>query len=333
MKKQFVSDLRDGMAVDTEFVVCRKDVRVARSGCPYLALELGDSTGFVDARLFDRAVDVAEMFDEGGYVAVRGKVERYRGRRDVVVRALSPLDASSVDPKDFMRKSPRQTDELRGYLEFLVGEVHNRHLRRLLDSFLSDESFMEKFATAPAARSYHHAYLGGLLEHSVSVATLCEHAAQQYPEVDRDLLVTAAILHDIGKIDELEYHTKIDYSDEGKFIGHLTIGERILTEHIGAIDGFPAELGLRLRHAILSHHGELEWGSPKRPSTLEALILHHIDNLDAKVCGFGEIVRRYGGPGVKWTDLQNLFRRPLYVPKAAEDERHVAEELGEYDGG
>ncbi len=333
MKSQFVSDLKEGVAVDTEFVVCRKEVRVARSGCSYLTLELGDSSGFIDARLFDRATDVAETFAEGNYVAVRGKVERYRGRRDIVVRVLTPLDASRVDPRDFMRRCPRQTEELRGYLEFLVEEVHNRHLRRLLDSFLSDAAFMDKFTTAPAARSYHHAYLGGLLEHSVSVATLCEHTAQQYPDVDRDLLVTAAILHDVGKIDELEYRTRIDYSDEGKFIGHLTIGERMLAGRIDSIDGFPRELALRLRHAVLSHHGELEWGSPKRPSTLEALILHHADNLDAKVCGFGEIVRRYGGPDLKWTDLQNLFRRPLYVPRAAEDETQVAEDLGEYDGG
>lgn len=332
MKQQFIADLKEGMAVDSEFVVCRKEVRGARSGCSYLTLELGDRTGFVDARLFDRATETSETFSEGDYVAVRGKVERYRGRRDIVVRWLTSVDPSTVDPADFLRTSPRPRDELIGYLEFLVGEIHNRYLRRLLDSFLADELFMERFAGAPAAKSYHHAYLGGLLEHAVAVATMCEHAAQQYPEVDKDLLVTAAILHDVGKIDELEYTTKIDYSDEGKFIGHLIMGERMLTECISRIGGFPEELALRLRHAILSHHGELEWGSPKRPSTLEALILHHVDNLDAKVAGFGEIVRRYGGPDVKWTDLQNLFRRPLYVPQAVEDEPRVAEELGEYGG-
>lgn len=330
MKKQFVADLKEGGAVETEFVVCRKELRVARSGCAYLALELGDRSGFVDARLFDRASDVAETFAEDDIVAVRGKVEAYRGKRDVVIRSLMRLEPDDVDVTDFLRTGWRPTEELVGYLEFLVEEVHDRHLKRLLRAFLTDDGFMEKFTAAPAAKSYHHAYLGGLLEHSVSVATMCEHAAQQYPDVDKDVLVTAAILHDIGKVDELEYRTKIDYTDEGKFIGHLTMGERMLAERITAIDGFPPELALRLRHAVLSHHGELEWGSPKRPSTAEALILHHIDNLDAKVAGFGEIVRRYGGPDVKWTDLKNLFRRPLYVPRAAADEERVAEEAGEY---
>lgn len=330
MKDQFVQDLKESTTVASDFVVCRKEVRVARSGCRYLALELGDRTGFVDARLFDRALEVAEMFSEGDFVSVRGKIEQYRGRREVVIKELIVLDPAAIDPTDFVRSGLKPPDETLGFLEFLVGEVYNRYLGTLLRSFLADETFMEKFQAAPAAKAYHHAYLGGLIEHSVSVATLCEHAAQQYPQVDKDLLVTAAILHDIGKIDELEYGTRIEYSDEGKFIGHLIIGERMLTERIERIDGFPEELALRLRHAILSHHGELEWGSPKRPSTLEALILHHVDNLDAKVAGFGEIVRRYAGPDVKWTDLKNLFRRPLYVPRAVDDEERVAEDLGEY---
>lgn len=330
MKTQFIRDLKEGGTVETEFVVCRKEVRIARSGCAYLVLELGDRSGYVGARLFADARETAERLSEGDYVAVRGTVERYRGRRELIVRSLVTLEPDAVDAADFLRTSPRSTDELLGFLEFLVREVANPHLRRLLEAFVADELFMEKFRTAPAAKSYHHAYLGGLLEHTVSVATLCEHAAQQYPEVDKDLLVTAALLHDIGKIDELEYRSKIGYSDEGKFIGHLIMGERMITERVEAIPRFPRELALRLRHAVLSHHGELEWGSPKRPSTLEALILHHVDNLDAKVAGFGEIVRRYGGPDVKWTDLQNLFRRPLYVPRALADEERVAEDLGEY---
>ncbi|RJQ52002.1 MAG: HD domain-containing protein [Actinobacteria bacterium] len=331
MKRQYIKDLDDGTPVETDFVVCRKELRLGRSGSMYLTLELADSTGFLPARLFEDAKETAERFSEGDHVAIRGAIKRYRGGRELVVRSLVRLDPATVDPTDFLPSSRRPVEELTGFLEFLVSETHNLHLRRLLSLFLSDEEFMAAFARAPAAKAYHHAYLGGLLEHTVSVATMCEHAAQQYERIDRDLLVSAAILHDIGKIDELEYGTKIDYTDEGRFMGHLVMGERMVAERMGGIAGFPQELGLRLRHAILSHHGELEWGSPKRPSTLEALVLHHIDNLDAKVAGFGEIVRRYAGPGVGWTDVQNLFRRPLHVPCAAENEDRVAEEADEYE--
>lgn len=330
MKKQYVAGLNDGARVETEFVVCRKELRVGRSGEPYLALELADRTGFLQASLFSRARETAESFSEGDYVRVAGMMKRYRGRLELVIRTLVALAGDECDALDFLPSSRRPVEELLGYLEFLVEEVHERHLHALLTVFLKDESFMSRFTRAPAAKSYHHAYLGGLLEHTVSVATMCEHACQQYPQVDRDLLVTAAILHDVGKIEEFEYDSRIDYTDEGRFVGHLIMGERMLTERLRRIKGFPEDVGLRLRHAILSHHGELEWGSPKRPSTLEALILHHVDNLDAKVAGFGEIVHRYAGPDVKWTDVQNLFRRPLYVPRSVEDESRVAEEGDEY---
>ncbi len=165
----------------------------------------------------------------------------------------------------------------------------------------------------------------------MTVATICEHIGQQYPEVNKDLLLTAALLHDIGKLDELTYDKKIDYSEEGKFLGHLLIGDRMLDEKIKKIKDFPEEYALKLRHCLLSHHGELEWGSPKKPSILEALIIHHVDNLDAKVTGFKEIISKYKGTEHRWTDLRNLFRRPLYIPKALAEEDIIAEDKVEYE--
>ncbi|MRR12664.1 HD domain-containing protein, partial [bacterium] len=204
-----------------------------------------------------------------------------------------------------------------------------------LRAIFGDAEFMRSFKSCPAAQSYHHAYLGGLLEHTVSVASLCRHLAGLYPHADHDVLLTAALLHDIGKVDELEYITDIRYTDEGRMIGHLLLGERRVRRAVDALGekGAP-DLAMRLSHVLLSHHGELEWGSPKRPCMLEALILHHADNLDAKTAGFIAAAAPAGLVEESWTDSGNLFRRPLWSPRAAEDERpsFVAED-GQYAVG
>ncbi len=160
---------------------------------------------------------------------------------------------------------------------------------------------------------------------------ICEHIGQQYDDIDKDLLITGALLHDIGKVDELVYEKKIDYTEEGKFLGHLLIGDSLLINKISNVKNFPKEYELKIRHCLLSHHGELEWGSPKKPSLLEAIILHHVDNLDAKVMGFKEIISKYKDSDLQWTDLKNLFRRPLYIPKAIDEEDVIAEEKVDYE--
>jgi 3'-5' exoribonuclease len=209
-------------------------------------------------------------------------------------------------------------EELKGFLEFQIESVHDQDYSSLLQITFGDPEFMERFSTAPAAKQFHHAYLGGLLEHTVTVADLCEHIAQQYGRINRDLLITAALLHDIGKVEELSYDRTIDYSDAGRFLGHVILGVTFVTEQVRRLGGFPEHKLQLLLHCIVSHHGELEWGSPKRPKTLEALIIHHVDNLDAKVKGFLEIVE--GSRDANWTDVRNLFRRPLHVPRASHQE-------------
>jgi 3'-5' exoribonuclease len=232
---------------------------------------------------------------------------------------IRPIPEGSADARAFLPATYRDIEELLGFLQFHIQSVYDRDYRALLDSIFGDEAFLARFAEAPAAKSFHHAYLGGLLEHTVTVADLCDHVSQQYARVDRDLLITAALLHDVGKVDELTYTASIDYSESGRFLGHVVLGVMFVSQRAKDAARLSERKLEPLLHAIVSHHGELEWGSPKRPKTLEALILHHVDNLDAKVKGFLEIVE--GSRDARWTDLRNLFRRPLHTPRASHQEQ------------
>ena len=268
--------------------------------------------------VWDNAETVAGGFDAGDLVLVCGRVTEYEGRPQVEAAIVSSAESGQADPRDFLPVTYRDIEELKGFLRFHIESVYDRHYSALLHNIFDNPTLMDRFALAPAAKQFHHAYLGGLLEHTVSVAGLCESMTQQYPRINRDLLTTAALLHDIGKIEELSYDRVIDYSDAGRFLGHVLLGVTFVSEQITQIGEFPQEKAQLLLHAIASHHGELEWGSPKRPKTLEALIIHHVDNLDAKVKGFLEIVE--GSRNAQWTDLRNLFRRPLHVPRAHHQE-------------
>lgn len=323
MPKQLIKDLEPGAEVKSAFIVSRKELRKTKAGAPYLALELADKSGKVDARLWDGVSRYKDAFAEKDYVAVSGRTEKYRDQLQVVVNSLRRCGDEEVDASDFLRVVGTDRVELEGELRQALDEVRGTHLRALLQSFLDDQDFMRRFTTAPAAKNYHHPYLGGLLEHTASTVRICRMICDLYPDVDRDLLITAAALHDIGKIRELDYDRTIDYSDAGRFLGHLLLSDEMIRERIAAQPGFPPDLAMRLRHAVLSHHGELEWGSPKRPKTLEAIVLHHVDNLDAKVNSFREIVGRTSGGESPWTDMRNLFKRPLYAPRSMSQEMEL----------
>jgi 3'-5' exoribonuclease len=264
-----------------------------------------------------------DAFAEKDYVAVSGRVEKYRDQLQVVVSSLRRCGDDEVDAGDFLRVVATDRAELEGELRQALDEVRSLHLKSLLLAFFSDGEFMRKFTTAPAAKNYHHPYLGGLLEHTATTVRICRMLCDLYPDIDRDLLITAAALHDIGKIEELDYDRTIDFSDAGRFLGHLMLSDEMIRERIADLPGFPQDLALRLRHAVLSHHGELEWGSPKRPKTLEAIVLHHVDNLDAKVNSYREIVARASDGDSPWTDMRNLFKRPLYAPRAMSQEMEL----------
>lgn len=311
-------DLQVGMRLRETYLAAAKDLRTAKNGKAYLKLRLGDRDGMVDCMVWDDAETIAAGFDGGDVVIVEGRVTEYQGRPQVEAVSVIRAAAGEFDARDFLPHTYRDIDELKGFLAFHVESVVDPDYRRLLDLLFGESEFLDRFAQAPAAKQFHHAYLGGLLEHTVSVAGLCDHVAQQYGRINRDLLITAALLHDVGKVEELTYTSTIDYSDAGRFLGHVVLGLNIVTEHTRRLRGFPEDKLQHLLHCIASHHGELEWGSPKRPKTIEALIIHHVDNLDAKTKGFLEIVE--GSRDAEWTDLRNLFRRPLHVPRASHQE-------------
>ena len=312
-----VTDLVPGTSVDGVYLLSAKETRQTRQGKPFYKLRMGDRTGTVDCTVWE--VDqVAPGVKVGDLVTICARVTEYQGKAQLEATRVVAAPAGVSEPRDFLPSTYRDIEELRGFLQFHIGSVYDRDYSALLQVIFGDAAFFETFTTAPAAKVYHHAYLGGLVEHTVSVAEMCDFVAQQYGRVDRDLLLTAALLHDVGKTRELAFETTIDFTDEGKFLGHVIQGVLLVSEKAAALQSFPDAKLQQLLHCIVSHHGELEWGSPKRPKTIEALILHHIDNLDAKVKGFLEIVD--GSRDAPWTDLRNLFRRPLHVPRAAHQE-------------
>jgi len=274
----------------------------------------------------DRAAEVPV----GAVVHIRGTVTAYRGV--LRISAEEMLSVRQYDSADLLPSGTRDTDELVAELRALVKAVGDRALSAVVRRVFSEAGFMKRFKSCPASQSYHHAYMGGLLEHTVGVATLCRALCDLYPHADADLLLAGALLHDIGKVDELQCTTGIEYTDDGRMIGHVVLGERRVraaVEFLG--DVVPHETATRLSHVLLAHHGELEWGSPKRPCTLEALMLHHADNLDAKTAGFIAAAASAARVDEPWTDAGNLFRRPLWAPRAAEDDRwNMPMEDGQY---
>ncbi len=327
MTKMLVKDLRHGDSVTGAFLATRKELRTTKKGDPFLSLELTDRTGSIEAKVWEGVELFRGAFAERDFVEITGSVTRFRDKLQLEVRDIRALPEEEVELADFIRCCEGDLDELESRLADIAASVQNPYLRELLQNIFGDPVLAVKFRQAPAAKYFHHAYIGGLLQHTENVCRLADLVSNLYPEVDRDLLLAASMLHDLGKIEELQCARTIDYTDEGRFLGHMLIADEILREALTAIPEFPRELELKLRHAILSHHGELEWGAPKRPKTVEALILHHLDNLDAKVNGFLEIVER-GEIESGWTDIKNLFRRPLYVPRPAASEQDATEDRG-----
>lgn len=286
-----VAELRAGGEVDGVFACSRKDRLVTKSGSPYLAVELRDRTGTVAARAFRDADFLSGQFDRGDLVRVAGRVERFREELQVDLREIRRAEADG-DPVDFLPVAYRNLDELDGFLEHLAREVYDRDHRALLDAFLEDDAFRDEFRRAPCTRSGHHAYLGGLLEHSVAVATLAQEACTLHPRLDSDLLLCAAILHDAGKTREFELGADISLSEAGALMGHLALGQQLVADRVGGLGGFPEDKLLALSHCILGHHGPD--GLPgRRFRTAEALALYRLNAIDAGVKGALE----HGLPG------------------------------------
>jgi 3'-5' exoribonuclease len=318
MKEQYVRDLGEGERVDSIFSLRSRDIRSARTGDAYLSLEVADCSGAIPAVMF-RPSSTDESLPVGSVVHVRGTVTTYRGVRRVSIDALRP--AESFDPRDLLPAGPRDREEMLAELRVLVKHVRDPRLRSVVREVFGAAGFIARFAACPAGSGRHHAYVGGLIEHTLAVATLCETLAAAYPSADHDLLLAAALLHDVGKTEELTFEGAFDYTDAGRLVGHVVLGERIVSRAIESLPRpLPSDVALRLVHAVLSHHGEREWGAPCRPCSLEALLLHHADNLDAQAGAFMEAVSGAAVLEQRWSDRGSGFGRALLVPSRAGSE-------------
>ncbi len=310
-KKQYVAKLREDQEVADLFVVLMKQLSSGRTGRNYLRLTIGDRTGKIEVRVWEGADELAQRFKQGDVIYVTGLVTSYQGLLQIKATYLEPVeDAASVDWAELLPSAGRPASEMWTALTALTDTVENPYLKALIDLFVTDKEFKAAFCRAPAARAMHHAYIAGLLEHTLGVLRLADSVAEIYP-LDRDLLMTGAFMHDIGKMDEFGATAGFDYTDEGRFLGHLVMGVTIIKDKCALIPGFPDELRLHLEHLMVSHHGENEWGSPKRPKTLEALALHAIDNLDAKIAAANEAIAENESNDDEWTGFIRMFDRPL----------------------
>jgi 3'-5' exoribonuclease len=316
MKEIYAADVGrfENQTVVAFFAVTSKQLRSRKDGGQYLAVTLGDRTGQIESRMWENFADVAAGFEQGDVVKVRAEVCRFNGRFQLNLEKLRPAGPDEWELADFVPQTRKNVDELWSALVRCVDSFSDLWLQALVRSFLNDPPIATALREAPAAKSLHHAWLGGLLEHVVSLLGICELAAQHYPEVNRDLLLTGAILHDIGKLEELRWGLSFDYTLEGQLVGHIALGIAMIEKKLATLPEFPPQLRILVEHMVLSHHGKLEFGSPKVPMIPEALLLHYLDDLDAKMHTMrGEFERQeaQGGLAGEMTDWVRSMERPL----------------------
>jgi 3'-5' exoribonuclease len=313
-KKQYINALKPGETVDDVFVLSDKNMAQKKDGNNYLNLTFMDRTGNIKAVLWDNVADTAEQITAGDYVQVKGSISEYRGTLQLIVRTVSRSEAEDVDPADFLPVTTRNIEGMFEKLIQITDTIKTPCFYELFKQFWADADLVRLFKAAPAAKKMHHAYIGGLLEHTLSMAILVDRIAGHYTGVDRDLLMAGAILHDIGKIREFEYSTHIDYTSEGRLLSHIVIGIQIIDEKMKQVKDFPEEQAVLLKHLVVSHHGVRDFGSPEPPKTIEAVLLNHIDEIDSKVKGIREFMASED-PNAAWTSFHKLLDRHFYMGK------------------
>jgi len=317
MTRRFVDQLNDGDAIDEVYLVSEKALRANRNGNLYIQLELRDRSGSMGARLWNAGEPLFRAFDTGDFLNVKGKVQLFQGSLQIILSHIERFDAEKIDLTEFLPHTEQDVGKLLDRLRTILFRLSDHHLRGLAECYLVDESFVRGFSQAPAGIRVHHAYVGGLLEHVVAMMELGDRIAPLYPGLDRDLLMMGIFLHDSGKVRELSYGRLFGYTDEGQLIGHLAIGCEMLQEKVTQVpeltgEPFPRELLLRLKHMILSHHGELQFGSPKVPMTPEAVALHFIDNLDTRLHMVQRDIKEDRNSTSAWTPFNNALQRRIY---------------------
>ncbi len=313
--RQWIKELRPGCDVEETYAVRSKDLRQRRGGGGFLALTLGDRTGQIAALVWENVENLARAFSVGRVALVRGQVQRYNRRLQIVVRGAEAVSGDEVDDELFIRSSAIDPDLLWGRLMDMVEGVADKHLKQLLFRVFSDPEIADKFRLAPAARSMHHAFRSGLLEHTVSMANAARALARHY-RLNEDLVVAGALLHDLGKIWELTIGQSIEYTDDGQLIGHLPMEVLFIQRQLDELKGFPPETGRQLLHILLSHHGEYAYGSPRRPKTPEAMVVYMADNLDSRIGAMLEAINQDGDSEEPWTPVCRILERAVYRRKA-----------------
>ena len=313
MKDFFLSECArfENKVIVSSFVVTTKQVMPKKSGEPYLALTLADRCGQIEAKMWDNVEDAIDAFEQEDFLKIKGLLNKYKNRFQLTIHKLRKLGDSEVDFADYLPKTTKNVDDLWRTLEDFVSSVRDPHLKALLQSFIADPEIAVAYRNAPAAKTLHHAYIGGLLDHVVSLFRSCDLLSRNYPQVNRDLLIAGAFLHDIGKIHELSYKRSFAYTSRGQLLGHMIIELEMLQAKIAQIQGFPDELKTLLEHLIISHHGEYEFGSPKLPMFPEALMLHYLDDLDSKMESMRAHFEREAENESTWTSYNASLGRTL----------------------
>ena len=323
LKNIYVNQIKERQIIDSAFLVREKITATAKNGKPYMTIKLMDCTGE------DRVDQLSAVFDKDDFVEVHAKASVYLGKMQLVVQDLKKLDEEALELADFLPVSSRPMADMRQELDDLLDSLTDPHIEALPRAFFDDPDFFSLYSKAPAAKGMHHVYIGGLLEHSLAVSALACDVAARYPQVNRDLLLSGTLLHDVGKVEELSYRRSFDYTDEGKLLGHIVIGVQMVEDRVRTLPNFPKELATMVKHLLLSHHGQYEFGSPKRPKFLEAVILNFIDDLDSKINGVLSHIDKEPDREGLWTSYHRLYDRYFY--KGAVPQHNQAVSRSEVD--
>lgn len=335
-KRLYIDQIREGQLVEDVFLVLDKAVNTSLKGAKYISVVLGDRTGHIKASIWDRVDELGRNFSTDDFVRVVARAKLYQDRLQLTLSDITRVPEEEIDPRDFVTRSPEDPEKMLNRIRTILDRVQDKYLRALAALYLKDKEFMRLFRSAPAAKRMHHVYLGGLMKHTLSVMELVELVAPKYKEVNIDLLRVGAFIHDSGKVKELAFSRKFDYTNEGRLIGHLSMGLEMLSRKIDQIDGFPSDLALHLKHIIISHHGSYQFGSPKRPKTLEALLLYHLDDLDAKMSGISQFMAASEDQDSDWTKYHEIYEqfffKRRYQSKPPEREEEPPAGKGRQEG-
>lgn len=332
MPRRYIRQFADGDAFDDIFLATDKLVKTNRQGQPFLQLELRDRSGALTGRLWNAPDSVTRQINVGDFVKAKGKVQLFQGALQIILSDVQPLHGEKFDMTDFLPHTEQDIAKLQERLKAMLFKASDLHLRALAQAFFMDEKLIRDFCKAPAGVRQHHAYLGGLLEHVVTMMDAAERLMPIYPNLNRDLVLMGIFLHDIGKVRELRYDSAFTYTDEGELVGHIVMGVEMLNEKLKQAEELseepmPNELKYRLKHIIVAHHGQLEYGSPKLPMTPEVIFIHHLDNLDARTHSFVRDIKEDKNTQSNWTAYNANINRKLYKGEPADPMAGVMEDI------